>query len=91
MTALDADVIKAYVALGLGVGIIAPMSFNEKRDTDLRQVKLREGISPSTTSIALRRGRLHRGYVYRFIELCAPSITEKIIREADAAAQGDDD
>ena len=91
MTALDADVIKAYVALGLGVGIIAPMSFNEKRDTDLRQVKLREGISPSTTSIALRRGRLHRGYVYRFIELCAPSVTEKIIREADAAAQGDDD
>ncbi|MDQ8697628.1 CysB family HTH-type transcriptional regulator [Hyphomicrobium sp. LHD-15] len=91
MTALDADVIKAYVALGLGVGIIAPMSFNEKRDTDLRQVKLREGISPSTTSIALRRGRLHRGYVYRFIELCTPSITEKIIREADAAVQGDDD
>jgi LysR family cys regulon transcriptional activator len=91
MTALDADVIKAYVALGLGVGIIAPMSFNEKRDTDLRQVKLREGISPSTTSIALRRGRLHRGYVYRFIELCAPSVTEKIIREADAVAQGDDD
>ena len=91
MTALDADVIKAYVALGLGVGIIAPMSFNEKRDTDLRQVKLREGISPSTTSIALRRGRLHRGYVYRFIELCAPSVTEKIIREADAVAQSDDD
>lgn len=91
MTALDADVIKAYVALGLGVGIIAPMSFNEKRDADLRQVKLRERISPSTTSIALRRGRLHRGYVYRFIELCAPSVTEKIIREADAAAQGDDD
>lgn len=91
MTALDADVIKAYVALGLGVGIIAPMAFNEKRDVDLRQVNLREPIAPSTTSIALRRGRLHRGYVYRFIELCAPSITEKIIREAEAAAQGDED
>lgn len=91
MTALDADVIKAYVVLGLGVGIIAPMAFNEKRDVDLRQVNLREPIAPSTTSIALRRGRLHRGYVYRFIELCTPSITEKIIREAEAAAQGDDD
>jgi LysR family cys regulon transcriptional activator len=91
MTALDADVIKAYVALGLGVGIIAPMAFNEKRDVDLRQVNLREPIAPSTTSIALRRGRLHRGYVYRFIELCAPSITEKIIREAEATAQGDED
>jgi LysR family cys regulon transcriptional activator len=91
MTALDADVIKAYVVLGLGVGIIAPMAFNEKRDADLRKVDLRDPIAPSTTSIALRRGRLHRGYVYRFIELCAPAITEKIIREADAVAQGDED
>jgi len=91
MTALDADVIKAYVSLGLGVGIIAPMSFDEKRDTGLRRVKLRETFAESTTSIALRRGRLHRGYVYRFIELCTPSITEKIIRDADAGPDPDDE
>jgi LysR family cys regulon transcriptional activator len=91
MAALDADVIKAYVSLGLGVGIIAPMSFDEKEDTSLRKVRLREGFAPSTTTIALRRGRLHRGFVYRFIELCTPSITEKVIREADAAIQEDDD
>ncbi len=90
MTALDADVIKAYVALGLGVGIIAPMAFDAARDTTLRQVKCRESFAPSTTSIALRRGRLHRGYVYRFIELCTPSITEKIIREADTGSDSDE-
>lgn len=91
MTALDADVIKAYVALGLGVGIIAPMSFDAKRDAGLRLVSLKEPFAPSTTSIALRRGRLHRGYVYRFIELCSPAITEKIIRDAEAAGQDDED
>lgn len=90
MTALDADVIKAYVALGLGVGIIAPMAFEAKRDGDLRKVDCRDAFAPSTTSIALRRGRLHRGFVYRFLELCTPTITEKIIREADAATDDDD-
>jgi LysR family cys regulon transcriptional activator len=91
MTALDADVIKAYVALGLGVGIIAPMSFDAKRDAGLRLVNLKEPFAPSTTSIALRRGRLHRGYVYRFIELCTPTITEKLIRDTEASGQGDED
>jgi LysR family cys regulon transcriptional activator len=89
MTALDADVIKAYVALGLGIGIIAPMSFDAKRDQSLRQVDCPDAFAPSTTSIALRRGRLHRGYVYRFIELCAPALTERIIRETDASGEGD--
>lgn len=89
MTALDADVIKAYVALGLGVGIIAPMAFDAKRDTDVRQVNIKDAFAPSTTYIALRRGRLHRGFVYRFIEKCAPTITEKIIREADSTDPAD--
>jgi LysR family cys regulon transcriptional activator len=91
MAALDADVIKAYVALGLGVGIIAPMSFDAKRDTELRQVAIEDAFAPSTTSIALRRGRLHRGFVYRFVELCAPSITEKFIREAESSVADDAD
>jgi LysR family cys regulon transcriptional activator len=91
MTALDADVIKAYVALGLGVGIIAPMAFDETRDTDVHKVKLRDEFAPSTTYIAVRRGRLHRGFVYRFIEMCTPEVTEKIIREAESADVGDED
>lgn len=91
MTALDADVIKAYVALGLGVGIIAPMAFDETRDTDVHKVKLRDEFAPSTTYIAVRRGRVHRGFVYRFIEMCTPEVTEKIIREAESADVGDED
>ncbi|MFA5952674.1 MAG: LysR substrate-binding domain-containing protein [Hyphomicrobium sp.] len=86
MTALDADVIKTYVELGLGIGIIAPMAFDARRDVDLRVVKLKEELAESTTSLAVRRGRLLRGFVYRFIELCAPKITEDIIREADEKA-----
>ena len=91
MGALDADVIKAYVALGLGVGIIAPMAFDGTRDTNLRQVNCREAFTPSTTFIALRRGRLHRGFLHRFIELCTPTITELRIREAEDVEAGDDD
>ena len=55
------------------------------------RVNLKEPFAPSTTSIALRRGRLHRGYVYRFIELCTPTITEKLIRDTEASGQGDED
>jgi len=86
MTALDADVIKTYVELGLGIGIIAPMAFDARRDLNLRVVKTKEELEESTTSLAVRRGRLHRGFVYRFIELCAPNITEDVIREADEKA-----
>lgn len=83
MTALDADVIKAYVASGLGIGIIAPMAYDAARDSGLTVLDCAEQIAPSTTSIAIRRGRLQRGFVYRFIELCAPHLTENDIRDAE--------
>jgi LysR family transcriptional regulator, cys regulon transcriptional activator len=85
MTALDADVIKAYVASGLGIGIIAPMAYDQDRDNNLRVIHTSGEFSPSTTSIAIRRGRLQRGFVYRFIELCAPHLTEDDIRDAELA------
>jgi len=87
MTALDADVIKAYVESGLGIGIIAPMAFDKERDSKLRVVDTLKLFPPSTTSIALRRGRLQRGFVYRFIELCAPHVTEDDIRDAELSPQ----
>ena len=73
MTALDADVIKVYVELGMGVGIIAAMAFDPARDTGLRLLSTPELFEGNTSSIAVRRGRFLRGYVYRFIEMCAPS------------------
>lgn len=86
MTALDADVIKAYVQLGLGVGIVAPMAFSAVENAGLHTVDLKPVFPRSTTSIALRRGRLHRSYVYRFIELCAPHLKPSIVQEAEAHA-----
>lgn len=83
MSALDADVIKAYVELGLGVGIIASMAFDPDRDKGLALVSCAHLIKPSTSSLAVRRGRFLRSYVYRFIELCAPELTEAVIRQAE--------
>ena len=80
MSALDADVIKAYVELGMGVGIIAAMAFDAARDEGLRLIATKGLFESSTSSIAVRRGRFLRDYVYRFIELCAPELTEKRIR-----------
>lgn len=82
MSALDADVIKAYVELGLGVGIIASIAFDAARDRGLAMLDSAELFAPSRSSIAIRRGRFLRSYVYRFIELCAPELTEQHIRSA---------
>jgi LysR family cys regulon transcriptional activator len=86
MSALDSDVIKTYVRLGLGVGIVASMAFEPERDTDLVLVSLRGQMPPSTTVIAVRRGQYLRGFAYRFIELCMPELTEARVRGASQAA-----
>ena len=85
MSALDADVIKTYVELGLGVGIMASMAFLPERDKGLRLIDCSALFEEQTSLIALRRGRYLRGYAYRFIELCAPNLTEKLVR-GDIAA-----
>jgi LysR family cys regulon transcriptional activator len=84
MSALDADVIKAYVELGMGVGIMASMAFDAERDAALRLLDCSELFDRQTSRIAVRRGRYLRGYAYRFIELCAPTLTEQIVRREAA-------
>jgi LysR family cys regulon transcriptional activator len=84
MSALDADVIKAYVELGMGAGIIASMAFDAERDATLRLLDCSGLFERQTSRIAVRRGRYLRGYAYRFIELCAPELTEQIIRREAA-------
>lgn len=74
MSALDADVIKSYVELGLGVGIIAPMAFDMDRDDGLEVIDASHLFEENVTSIALKRGRVVREYVYRFIRLCSPDL-----------------
>lgn len=80
MSALDSDVIKTYVELGLGIGIIASMAFNPIKDSELRLLPCEHLFGANTTYIALRRGHYLRSFAYRFIELCSPKLDESTIR-----------
>ncbi len=82
MTALDADVIKTYVELGLGVGIVASMAWHPKKDEGLVLIKGKDIFPTNTTRIGVRRGHYLRGFTYRFIELCAANLTEAVVRAA---------
>jgi LysR family cys regulon transcriptional activator len=73
-------VIKTYVELGMGIGIIASMAFNPDKDTELRLLECPHLFSTNTTYIALRRGHYLRSFAYRFIELCSPKLDEATIR-----------
>lgn len=82
LSAIDADVIKTYVELGLGVGIIAAMAFDAKRDLKLRAIECAHLFHSNTTRVAVKRGSLLRGYAYEFIELFAPALNRKLIERA---------
>ena len=82
MSALDADVIKTYVELGLGIGIIASMAYQTERDTHLKLLSSDHLFASNTTRIAVRKGHYLRGYAYKFIELCVPSLTESEVKAA---------
>lgn len=89
MAALDADVIKAYVELGLGIGIIASMAFEAARDQQLRLLDARHLFKQNTSRIAVRRGSYLRGYAFRFIGLCSPELTDAKIRDEIASGKAD--
>jgi LysR family cys regulon transcriptional activator len=80
MSALDADVIKTYVKLGLGIGIIASVAFSPRRDETLVKLESEYLFEMNTTFVSVRRNHYLRSYAYRFIELCIPALTESIIR-----------
>ncbi|MBI2311994.1 MAG: HTH-type transcriptional regulator CysB [Betaproteobacteria bacterium] len=89
LTAIDADVIKTYVELGLGVGILAEMAFDPKRDKGLQAIDASHLFESSTTRIGLRRGDYLRAYVYDFIELFAPQLARRIVQAAMEARGSD--
>jgi len=82
MSALDADVIKTYVELGLGIGIIASMAYQKDRYTKLKILKSDHLFATNTTRIAVRRGHYLRGFAYKFIELCSANLTESEVKAA---------
>jgi LysR family cys regulon transcriptional activator len=80
-TATDADVIKTYVRMGMGIGIIASMAFNQERDKPLRGIDAGHLFRPSTTLLGFRKGSQLRSYTYKFIEYFAPHLTRNFIDE----------
>jgi LysR family cys regulon transcriptional activator len=85
LTALDADVIKTYVELGMGVGIVAQMAYDPDRDTQFQKLDASHLFAPSLTRLALRRGVFLRGYVYDFIHLFVPALDRATIDAALAS------
>ena len=89
LTAIDSDVIKTYVELGLGVGIIAEMAFDPARDTALSALAANHLFATNTTRLAFRRDLWLRGYDYDFIELLAPQLARRVV-EAAVRGGGED-
>jgi LysR family cys regulon transcriptional activator len=81
LEAIDADVIKTYVELGMGVGIIAGMAFDPERDKGLEAISVGHLFGTNVSRVALKQGAYLRGYVYSFIELLAPTLNRKLIEQ----------
>ncbi len=82
LTAIDADVIKTYVELGLGIGILAEIAFIPEREPHLRMMQARHLFKTSTTRIGIRKNEYLRAYTYEFIELFAPRLTHEVVSAA---------
>jgi LysR family transcriptional regulator, cys regulon transcriptional activator len=81
-TAADADVIKTYVKLGLGVGIVASMAHDKDIDQDLVCLDARHLFDASTTKIGFRRGTFLRSYMFDFMRLFAPHLDRELVQAA---------
>jgi LysR family cys regulon transcriptional activator len=88
LEAIDADVIKTYVELGMGVGIIAGMAYDAERDLHLRSIPVGHLFGMNVSRVAMRRGAYLRSYIYTFIELLTPTVNRKLI---DQVMQGGKD
>lgn len=82
LTAIDADVIKTYVNLGLGIGLLANIAYNPERDGNLAMIDASHLFPPSTTYLGIRRDSYLRSYMYEFIQLLAPQFDRKAVETA---------
>jgi LysR family cys regulon transcriptional activator len=82
LTAIDADVIKTYVNLGLGIGLLASMAYDPKRDANLRMLDASHLFPASTTYLGLRRDAFLRDYIYDFIHILVPELNRKSVLAA---------
>ncbi len=82
LTAVDADVIKTYVRLGLGIGVIARMAYDTQIDFDLLALDASHLFAQSTTKILIRRETYLRKFLSDFIEIVAPHLTRDVVSQA---------
>lgn len=82
LSAIDADVIKTYVDVGLGIGIVAAMAYDVERDANLACIEVPELFQPNTTRLAIRRGVYLRDYAYDFIFRLVPGLNAERIAAA---------
>jgi LysR family cys regulon transcriptional activator len=85
LTARDSDVIKTYVRLGLGVGIVASVALEPQADTDLAVIDASALFPIHTTWVGFRRGTLLRGFSYDFLQLFGPHLDRSLVDRAAAA------
>lgn len=91
LTAIDSDVIKTYVELGLGVGILNAIAFDAARDTRLAAIDAGHLFAERTTYLAVHRRAYLRTFAYDFIGMFAPALTREHVGAALAqAARGDE-
>ncbi len=89
-TATDADVIKTYVRLGLGIGVISSMAVDPVSDPDLVRIDASNIFTYSTAKIGFRSSSFLRGYMYDFIQRFAPHLTRDVVDTAIALRNNDD-
>ena len=82
LTAIDADVIKTYVGLGLGIGLLANMAYDPERDSHLAMLDVSHLFPPSTTYVGIRRDAYLRGFMYRLIEILSPQYDKHAVNHA---------
>ncbi|MFM9270568.1 HTH-type transcriptional regulator CysB [Halomonas elongata] len=82
LTAADSDVIKTYVRLGMGVGIVAHMAVDPEEDDDLVALDASHLFASSTTKIGIRRGTFMRGYMYDFLKGFAGHLERELVEAA---------
>ena len=80
LSAIDADVIKTYVELGLGIGIVAAMAFDPRKDAGLTLLDASHLFVENLTRIGIRSGTYLRDYAYRFVELLTPALTRDTLK-----------
>lgn len=82
LEAIDADVIKTYVEIGMGIGIVAGLAYDTEKDRNLKVIPVGHLFGNNITHLGIKQGAYLRSFVYTFIELFSPTLTRKIVEQA---------